>query len=105
MENAGIEPATTVGVLTTKPFPCIVLDKGWIQSEKLLFFQTPSDLDIFLVLQHQSMGNNNCCRKQLEHSIHMTAQTNMLEGSHHNPFSWFGNRLYIPIYSTNASKK
>jgi len=58
-------------------------NEGWIQSEKVLFFQMPSDLDIFLVPRHQSIGNNNCCRKQLEHSIHMTcdAQTNVLEGS------------------------
>ena len=44
---------------------CIVLDEGWIQSEKVLFFQMPSDLDIFLVPRHQSIGNKNCCHKLL----------------------------------------
>ena len=67
---------------------CIVLDECQIQSENFLFFQMPSDMDIFLVPRHQSTGNINFCRKQLEHLIHMTynAQTNMLDGSHHNPF-------------------
>ena len=32
---------------------CIVLDKVWIQSEKAVFFQMPSDQDIFLVPQQQ----------------------------------------------------